>query len=38
MGFFDSFFGSKKPPSPEEIRELLFDAVAAGDARALAKG
>ncbi|MEO5729185.1 MAG: tetratricopeptide repeat protein [Byssovorax sp.] len=37
MGFFDSLFGSKKPLSPEQLRELLFDAVAAGDATSLAK-
>jgi tetratricopeptide (TPR) repeat protein len=37
MGFFDSLFGSKKPLSPEKLRELLFDAVAAGDEEALAK-
>lgn len=38
MGFFDFLFSPKKPLSPEEIRGLLFDAVAAGDAEALAKG
>src|SRR5512132_26936 len=38
MGLFDSLFGAKKPLSPEQIRKLLFDAVAAGDAEALAKG
>src|SRR4051812_17265129 len=37
MGFFDFLFSSKKPLSSEQIRELLFDAVAAGDTGALAK-
>jgi tetratricopeptide (TPR) repeat protein len=37
MGFFDFLFGSKKPLSSEKLREVLFDAVAAGNEAALAK-
>src|SRR4051812_38401049 len=38
MGLFDSWFGSKKPLSPEGVRALLFNAIAAGDEPALADG
>src|SRR4051812_3707614 len=37
MGIFDRLFGSReKPLTPEQIRDRLFDAAAAGDDRALA--
>jgi tetratricopeptide (TPR) repeat protein len=37
MGFWDSLFGRRRPSSPEEVREALFDAARRGDAAALAK-
>jgi hypothetical protein len=37
MGLFDRFRPRAQPPAPDELRRLLFDAVAAGDQALLAK-